>query len=496
MKFVGITKRWFLNVASIIIMVLIVASVLLLFSMRSYYYGVASMALDSYSADEIASTFNRYGDEASGGFEAAGRDFIENFPDKDTMAVWLVDGAGNVILSSSGFDIKGDVDMPDYSEALKSSHGVAKWTGKLPSGEKIMASTCVYNYPNGNFGGAVRFMVSLDAIDAQLVRICFLAIFCCIGLFALVLISGSLFTRSIVNPVKDIGETAKRIAGGDLQARIDQYPYNDEIGELCATINDMADKLSTSDRLKNDFISTVSHELRTPLTAIKGWGETLLQIGTTDPAMAERGMGVIINEASRLNDMVEELLDFSRMSSGRMKLNHDRIDILAELDEVVFSFKERSIKEGIEVVYNVPRKTAPVNGDASRLKQVFINILDNALKYTEQGGKIVVFAEIPNPASIIISISDTGKGIPAEDLPHIKEKFYKANTTVRGSGIGLAVADEIVNLHNGELDIDSVYGEGTTVRITIPLEPKERESADKEPAEKEGENNSDEQEEM
>lgn len=480
MKFVGITKRWFLNVASIVIIILIALSALLLFSMRSYYYGVASMALDAYSADKIATTFNRYGDTSSDGFEAAGREFIESFPDKDKMAVWLVDGAGNVILSSSGFDIKGEVEMPDFVEALNNGHGVSKWTGKLPSGEKIMASTCIYNYPNGSFGGAVRFMVSLDAMDAQLVRICFLVAFCGIGLFAILLLSGSIFTRSIVNPVKDIGETAKRIAGGDLEARIDHYPYNDEIGELCATINDMANKLATSDRMKNDFISTVSHELRTPLTAIKGWGETLLQIGDTDAAMTERGMGVIINEASRLNTMVEELLDFSRMSSGRMKLNNDRIDILAELDEVVFAFKERSIKEGIEVVYNVPRNPAPVNGDASRIKQVFINILDNALKYTEQGGKIVVFAEIPNPASIIISIADTGKGIPAEDLPHIKEKFYKANTTVRGSGIGLAVADEIVKLHNGELDIDSVLGEGTTVRITFPLEPKERDSADKE----------------
>ena len=346
MKFVGITKRWFLNVASIFVLILIVASVLLLLSMRNYYYGIASMALDSYSADEIASTFNRYGD-ASSGFEAAGREFIETFPDKETMAVWLIDGAGNVLLSSSGFEIKGEVEMPDFVNAMNSTTGIAKWTGRLPSGEKIMASTCIYNYPNGSLGGAVRFMVSLEGIDAQLVRICFLVVFCCIALFALLILSGSLFTRSIVNPVKDIGETAKRIAGGDLEARIDRYPYNDEIGELCATINDMATKLATSDRMKNDFISTVSHELRTPLTAIKGWGETLLQIGGTDSAMTERGMGVIISEASRLNTMVEELLDFSRMSSGRMKMNSERIDILAELDEVVFAFKERSIKEGI-----------------------------------------------------------------------------------------------------------------------------------------------------
>lgn len=479
MNYLSITKRWFINVASIVIVILLTVSVLLLLSMRNYYYGVASMALDAYTSDKISSTFGLY-DASSSGFETAGREFVENFPDKDTMAVWIIDRSGNIILSSSGFQIKENVDMPDYINALSSEHGVARWTGKLPSGEKIMASTCIYNFSSGVRGGAVRFMISLEAIDAQLIRICFIVAFCCIFMFALLVLSGSFFIRSIVNPVKDIGETAKKIAGGDLEARIDRYPYNDEIGELCTTINDMANKLATSDRLKNDFISTISHELRTPLTAIKGWGETLLQIGDTDAQMTERGMGVIISEASRLNDMVEELLDFSRMSSGRMKMKTERIDILAELDEVIFAFKERAIKEGIDLIYNVPHLPAPANGDASRIKQVFINILDNAMKYTEHGGKIVAFAEMPNPATLIVSVSDTGAGIPPEDLPHIKEKFYKANTTVRGSGIGLAVADEIIRLHNGELDVDSVLGEGTTVRITLPIAPPERDSNEKE----------------
>ena len=437
------------------------------------------MTLDTHSADEVATQFNLYLDSSVGGFEDAGRNYIDNFPDKDTVAVWIIDKGGNVVLSTSGFEIKEKVEMPDFVAAV-SGEGTSRWTGRLPSGEKIMSSTCAYNYSNGNIGGAVRFMVSLDAIDAQLGRIAIIISAVCVLMFALVVVSGSVFIRSIVNPVKDIGETAKRIAGGDLAARIDHYPYNDEVGELCATINDMATKLSESDRLKNDFISTVSHELRTPLTAIKGWGETLLQIDDTDPAMTKRGMGVIINEASRLNDMVEELLDFSRMSNGGMKLNTEKIDALAELDEVIFSFRERSVKEGIEVVYNVPDLPAPANADASRIKQVFINILDNALKYTEQGGKIVVFAEMPNPATLIITFSDTGKGIPAEDLPHVKEKFYKGNTTVRGSGIGLAVADEIIRLHRGDLEVNSVLGEGTTVRVKLPIEPFEYESPERE----------------
>lgn len=470
MKFVGITKRWFLSVASVVILILISVSIALLLSIRSYYYSVADMALDSYSAEEISANFRLYGDAATDGFRAAGRNFVENFPDKDSMAVWIIDSSGNIILSSSGFEIKGKVTMPDYETALKGENN-AKWQGELPSGENIIAKTCVYNYSDGSHAGAVRFMISLEQIESQVIRISIVIAIVGIALFALLMFSGSMFIRSIVNPVKSVGETAKKIAGGDLEARIDHYPYNDEIGELCATINDMAAKLSVTDRLKNDFISTVSHELRTPLTAIKGWGETLLQIGETDPQMANRGMSVIINEASRLNEMVEELLDFSRMSSGRMKLNIERIDVLAELDEVVFAFRERTAKNGLEIIYNVPQIPAPATADASRMRQVFINILDNAVKYTEHGGKIVVLAEIPNPATLVVTISDTGIGIPAEDLPHIKEKFYKVDSTIRGSGIGLAVVDEIIKLHNGEFEIASVYGEGTTVKITLPLTP-------------------------
>ena len=209
MNYLSITKRWFINVASIVIVILLSVSVLLLLSMRNYYYGVASMALDAYSSDKIASSFSRY-EASSSGFEKAGRDFVENFPDKDIMAVWIIDKNGDIILSSSGFDIKEKVDMPDYVNALNSEHGSARFTGKLPSGEKIMASTCIYNFSTGVHGGAVRFMISLEAIDSQLIRICFIVAFCCVFMFSLLILSGSVFIRSIVNPVKDIGDTAKK----------------------------------------------------------------------------------------------------------------------------------------------------------------------------------------------------------------------------------------------------------------------------------------------
>lgn len=475
MKYMSITKRWFLTVASLVFVILVAVAFLVYGLTLNYYYGAARMTVEAMNAGEINSIFSLYG-ASTAGFEDAARNYVENFQSKDKLAVWIINRKGKVIVSSNGFSISDDVNMPDYTDALNSPEGTARWIGRLPSGEKIMSYTCTYHYNNGDYGGAIRYMVSMDAIDAQMRTIAVLITSVFVIVFGFLIISSTLFLRSIVGPVKSIGEAAKKIAAGDFETNIDHYPYNDEIGELCNTINDMTDKLGETENLKNDFISTVSHELRTPLTAIRGWGETIQQMGDSDPEMRERGMEIIISEAARLNNMVEELLDFSRLSSGRMRLNTARIDFLSELDEVIFSFRDRSEREGIEITYNTPGFPAPGLGDASRVKQVFINVLDNAMKYTEQGGRVSVSADLPDPGCLIITVTDTGCGISPEDLPHIKEKFYKANNTVRGSGIGLAVCDEIMNLHGGTLEIDSVQGQGTSVKLTFPLEGREKDN--------------------
>ena len=134
------------------------------------------------------------------------------------------------------------------------------------------------------------------------------------------------------------------------------------------------------------------------------------------------------------------------------------------------------MREGIDLVYTAPNLPAPMDGDSDRIKQVFVNILDNALKYTKQGGKILTVAEILDD-KITITVSDNGCGISAEDLPHVKEKFYKTNMTVRGSGIGLAVVDEIIKMHNGTFEIDSILGKGTTVTVSFDIDHVEIEDA-------------------
>ncbi|NLX79173.1 MAG: HAMP domain-containing histidine kinase [Clostridiales bacterium] len=462
----SITNRWLLSTLGVTVILMLTIVFVSSKAIRDYYYDTAYMTIYSRARSQSINTFfSQYLDAPDDVFSARAGEFIENFTEQSLMEVWVIDRNGNVVATSTGFSVENEI-YPDYQAALNSNTGTATWIGETSTGAAIMAVTVLLPSKQGH---AVRYIISLQDLNTQhRVFTAIIAVVCTIAV-GLVALSGLFFIRSIVKPVKKINETAKRIAAGDFSARLEPHRYNDEIGELVTTFNRMAKEIGEADKLKNDFISTVSHELRTPLTAIKGWGETILELHDSDPNMTKKGLEVIIDESSRLSRMVEDLLDFSRMQSGRMTLRLEKIDVLAELDETVFVFKERALREGVELTYNAPELPAPMMGDPNRIRQVFVNILDNALKYTKQGDKILVTAEIL-PRRLKILITDTGCGIPPEALPHVKEKFFKANVSVRGSGIGLAVSDEIVRLHKGSLNIGSVLNEGTTVEIILPID--------------------------
>lgn len=472
----GITRRWITNTLLVVVAILFLVGLIFLLVIKDYYYSTVELKVTSQYSNSVANFFSAYTGSTDARFEAGAREYIANFSQKDVMEVWVVDGDGDVVISSAGFEIGDNQEIPDYKAALKSETRSATYRGDNRYGEKICSATFLLPTVNGEEVGAVRYIVSLEQVNWQLTQV-FLLIFAVLFIIImLIAFSGFFFVQSIVRPVKEINEIAKQIAAGDLTVRAPPQKYDDEISELCESINYMAEEISSSDKMKNDFVSTVSHEMKTPLTAIKGWGETLLDMGDSDPALTKRGIQVIIGESARLTGVVEDLLDLSRIMNGRLTLRTEKIDILAELDETIFVFKDRSTREGIELVYDAPDLPAPAEGDSGRIKQVFVNVLDNAFKYTEQGGKINVYAELipseENEESAILKIyvEDTGCGISEEDLPRVKAKFYKSNISVRGSGIGLAVCDEIVNMHGGSLEIASELGVGTCVTITFPVE--------------------------
>lgn len=462
----SIVKRWCVNVLLSIIVVTVIFAVSLCVIFRINYYDAARLTLESRSSTVVLSYFNKDSLSSEEQFIKTSRAFVENFSDKSVMEVWVIDSTGKVIVSSTGISVK-DEKYPDYSYA-KADGKVGEWIGKNVNGEKIMAQS--YMLPSGDAvsGAAVRYIVSLQDIDRQLIYIYIVIALIAAFIISLVITSGAFFIRSIINPVKKINETAERIANGDFDVSIEKYKYNDEIGQLCDTINHMAHEINESEQLKNEFISTVSHELRTPLTAIKGWGETI-RSSKGDKEITEKGINIIVKESERLTSLVEELLDFSRMENGKMSLKISRIDIVKELNDVIEAIQERAEREKIEIISDISVGHIFMYADGNRLKQVFVNIIDNAIKYGKQGGFVKISLKRLND-SVKITVEDNGCGISKNDLPKIKQKFFKANNSTRGSGIGLAVCDEIISLHKGSIDFESVLGEGTVVTIKLPID--------------------------
>lgn len=463
----SIANRWFINSFSVVAILLVVLDIAFFFIIRAFYYNAARQYIET-EANIVAGVLERFYDDTSTNYSEEIRTAVEEFEKKNYAELMAINTQGKVFLSSSGFTPAESYDMPDYDEAKSDPSGTGYYVGYLESMEKYMAFSVALK--SGASGNAIRIITSLEQVDAQIIILTLVIGAASVVVILLLFALGMYFIKSIVRPIQNIGESARRLATGDFTVRI-EAERNDEIGELCTVFNYMADELKSADSIKNEFISSISHELRTPLTAIRGWTETIYEID--DPAMRKKGLQIIGRETERLSSMVEELLDFSRMQNGRFTLQKANTDIIAELSDAVLMYSEKAKDDKIAIEYEENEAIAIVNGDKNRLRQVFINILDNALKYTGAGGTVHIDAAI-SEGKILITIADNGCGISKSDLPKIKNRFYKANNTVRGSGIGLAVADEIVKMHGGELTVNSELGRGTAVEISLPLVTKEQ----------------------
>ena len=275
------------------------------------------------------------------------------------------------------------------------------------------------------------------------------------------------FYVCVSGPISELTVFARKIAEGRYGLQMEDKFVN-ELGSLTSEINNMSEKVAMAEKSRVEFISQVSHELRTPLTAITGWAETIAY----DPAVQNdslRGINIISKEAERLTGMVAELLEFTRIQDGRFNLNVELIDITAELEDALFTYGELVRQAGMEINYTEPPSEIPlIPGDPERLKQVFLNLLDNAAKHGNEGEKLDVSISAVS-SGVHIVFRDYGRGIPEGELSHVKEKFYKGSSKNRGTGIGLSVCDEIITRHGGVLDIRTPEGGGCQISILLPL---------------------------
>ena len=294
-----------------------------------------------------------------------------------------------------------------------------------------------------------------------------LGIVCLVAVCVYIILIVLWFLRYVSGPLGRLADFAHEIAEGSYGSKLEWHSDN-ELGRLTDEINTMSEKVALAEKSRTDFISQVSHELRTPLTAITGWAETIAY----DPAVqgdSLRGIQIISREAERLTNMVKELLEFTRIQDGRFNLRIELLDIAAELEDALFTYGELMRQAGIEVDYSEPEAEIPlIPGDPERLKQVFVNLLDNAATHGGEGKKVDVGLKAESDG-VHITVRDYGHGIPEAELPHVKEKFYKGSSKNRGNGIGLAVCDEIVTRHRGRLTIENAPDGGCLVTVVLPM---------------------------
>ena len=463
----GLRQRWIFN--SVMPAFILVLLIVVLFStgVSSYYYGTMRKGLET-RAQAMANSFNEYFmDNGYMGFYPKAVQAADSFEDKNSIELQFISSSGRIQVSTSGLTAGTSPGTSDITQAIETAE-MAPFQGRDPeTGENIMAVSHPLVF-HGNVVGVMRLVTSLRLVSRQVMlavlTICLIALLC----MALIIISNLLFINNVVEPVAVVSEAAKRIAAGGYGFQIEKK-YTDELGELVDNINDMSLQIGQNEKMKSEFISSVSHELRTPLTAINGWGETILEDPTGDPEQLRRGIRIILNESRRLSTMVEELLEFSKMEDGRFTLRVEQVDLQAEFEDAIFTYRELFRQEGIGLDYEAGDELLPpISGDPERLKQVFCNVLDNAAKHGGAGGHISASVCLEGDAEVI-RIRDYGPGIPEAELPYVKQKFYKGSSKARGSGIGLAVCDEIVNLHGGTFDIGNAPGGGAVVTIRLPV---------------------------
>ena len=343
MWFSGIKRRWLFNNISVVVVVLLLVFFFVSVASSSYYNTSLLNSLET-RANTTAKYLNRYMAYSYEVFYNYASNMTTEFSEKDKLEMQIIDAYGRVMFSSTGLTTGFIPSTSDVADCLN-TRSIVTYSGYDPlTGEKIAAATAPIFYQNGQLVGAVRYVSSQKMLQSQLGSLYLLLAGAELFILVLLVISNQYFIRSIVNPVLKINELAGRITSGQYGAQI-EMSFHDEIGELAETINHMSAEIARMEKLKNDFISSVSHELRTPLTAIGGWTETIAH-DLGDPILANQGLAIIQKETLRLSQIVEELLNFSRLESGSFKLQTEIFDLRGQLYDSVFTYKEMLKQEG------------------------------------------------------------------------------------------------------------------------------------------------------
>ena len=472
LHFEGLRKKVIKNYFIIIIITVTLFEGLFIFYVQNYYYDSVRQSLKS----QVEYTNSVYNNSINNIENTTFDEKISNILEKQRVvgglkyAIQVINKDKYIIIDQYGIKKHEKIEAEDVDKALKSIKDVkdlSPITHKIKSTNEHVMSISVPIKINNVIEGAIRYSVSLNEIDATIFKLALGLIIA--GIFILIIaISLSLrFAETIIQPLIELKEFANELAHGNFSIKLkDTSISDDEIGDLAKTFVYMASEIDKSEKLKEEFISSISHELRTPLTSIKGWSETLGYEGITRDEL-DLGLGIIQDETERLIKLVEELLDFSRLASDRIKLKIDTVNIKSLAIGVMNQLKVKSSEKDIRLNVAFENENIDlIQGDKDRLRQVLINLIQNSIKFTDEDGFINIIVS-QDEEYTTIKVVDNGVGIEKENLEKVLDKFFQEDYNESGSGLGLAISNEIVKLHGGKMTLNSKKGVGTSITVKI-----------------------------
>jgi len=480
------------------IMAIFLVVLLLCFSLAAVFFNIA---INRYVIEQRTDVLNVYGKRILSALDVildnrldptasfVFQNLLEGVANNTSSLIWIVDDRGYLFAYSSipyQFlnklnEVNGILQLPDQkqyavseSEEITSEigtfHGLFEETGMKWLTVKIPFYFHDIVIGGREFRGNVLMHTPIPEIQKSGYTIFSLLVPAILISLVLSYILVYILSKRIINPLKQITDAARRISSGDWKTRI-HLKGNDEITVLADSFNQMVDNLENLEKMRRDFIANVSHELRTPMTSIKGFIEGILD-GTIPEDKQEYYLNIVKEEVKRLHRLVCDLLDIARMESGETKVNITEFDICEVIRLSVIQLQQFIEEKNINFRANFEQETMYVYADKDAIQRVMINLIHNAIKFTPEEGNITVSVRnIKGKAEI--TVSDTGQGIPAEDIPFVFDRFHKADKS-RGQdktsvGLGLYIVKNILKTHNENITVESEYGKGTTFTFYLPL---------------------------
>jgi two-component system phosphate regulon sensor histidine kinase PhoR len=401
------------------------------------------------------------------------------------LRLTLIDAQGTVLFESDLRynrlpGIENHLQRPEVQAALRSGTGTAtRHSATLDLDELYLAKRVAEPFPQATgFGGTtiVRIGVPLTQVNVMVSDIRSKIIITSVLILCVVIAVTVVVSRRLARPIKEMADIAQQIRAGNLEKRI-PIQSSDEFARLAESLNSMMDRLNEDismlrklERVRTEFLGNVSHELRTPIFAVQSMLETLLHGALEDPAVRRDFVERALANTERLNMLLGDLIEISRIETGDMKMSFRYFPIRDFLSQVVVDMQQSAHSRNITLTMEPGGDSVDVLGDRERLKQVMVNLIDNAIKYNRPDGRVVVSCRRAE-GGMEVSVTDTGVGIPAEHLPRIFERFYRVDKErsreAGGTGLGLAIVKHIVEAHGGSIGVQSTVGSGSTFRFVL-----------------------------